>query len=290
MYVTLVIVLLILSHILTDFCLQTDLLVEKKSKSDWWLLWHSSHFFFSALFLTILFINYSLLLIIVVITVTHFFIDKAKISLDKGESYSKSILFFIIDQLIHTIIIISAYYFLSDIKPNYSLNTLLEKFISNYPFLELLNNINLLSFIILVIAGLLFSINGGTILSQLIIKLPEEWIEQQEGNNVRNVHSAMQETAVTAEEGSPSESGREKEGMKRYGKIIGNIERILIISAILINHYDVIAIIIAIKSIGRFKELDGKTSDYFIVGNLASLSIAFFIGTTLIFVRKLLLV
>ncbi|MDP4085084.1 MAG: DUF3307 domain-containing protein [Bacillota bacterium] len=287
MYVTLVISLLILSHILTDFYLQNDNLVKKKLNSDPWILWHSSHFLFSSLLLTILFINYYLLLIIVVISITHFFIDKAKIFFDKGKSNLKSFLFFISDQLIHIFIIMAAYPFLHDIKPNYFLNKLLEKFISDYPFLELINNINLLSFIILIIAGLLFSIKGGTILSLLIIKLPQELIEPQIGNNARYV-SLAQETAATVEEGIKSENESEKEGMKRYGKVIGNIERILIISAILINQYDVIAIIIAVKSIGRFKELDSKTSDYFIVGNLASFSIAFFIGITLIYAKKLL--
>lgn len=268
MYVTLIVSLLILSHVLTDFYFQTDELVKKKSQSWLWVLKRSIHFFISALLLTILFFNLYLLVVLGIITIIHFLIDAVKIHFNKSESYLKSLKYFITDQLIHIFFIVAAYPFLYGIDPNIFLSGVLEKLLFNYPFLELINDINLLSYTILVIAGLLFSIKGGTILSLLIIKLPQEKQKKQSEGEIQD---------------------KELEGRIRYGKIIGNIERIIIIYSILTNQFNLIAIIVAIKSIGRFKELGDKTSDYYIIGNFASLLIAFFIGTVLIFARNLLL-
>jgi hypothetical protein len=66
------------------------------------------------------------------------------------------------------------------------------------------------------------------------------------------------------------------------GKLIGNLERILILSLILANKFEAIGFLLAAKSILRFKEAEAdKRSEYVLVGTLASFGIAILIGITI---------
>lgn len=287
MYVILVVSLLILSHILTDFYIQNDDLVEKKKEKNLYIALHSFHFFICSVLLTIVFFSYSLLIIVALISVTHFIIDKLKIGMEIENNPSRSLSLFILDQLLHLSMIILFYPLLVDIKPNNTMNKLVEVINSNYTFLESLNNVDLLSFIILAIAGYLFIVKGGTILSLMIISLPGEKSETS-NKAVQEITTGRKETAAAGAE-NPSPNWSVEEEKKKYGRIIGNIERVLIVSFLLISQHQAIAILIAVKSIGRFREMNNKSSDYYIIGNFASLSIAFFIGYLLVFAKKLLL-
>ena len=59
------------------------------------------------------------------------------------------------------------------------------------------------------------------------------------------------------------------------GKLIGILERSLIYFLIIFNQVTAIAIIIALKSIARFKGMDDKNfAEYFLIGSLLSLVVA----------------
>jgi len=59
------------------------------------------------------------------------------------------------------------------------------------------------------------------------------------------------------------------------GKLIGILERVLIYFLVLVNQVAAIAIIIALKSLARFKELDDKNfAEYFLIGSLLSICVA----------------
>jgi len=61
------------------------------------------------------------------------------------------------------------------------------------------------------------------------------------------------------------------------GKLIGILERALIYFLIIVNQVAAIAIIIALKSLARFKELEDKNfAEYFLIGSLLSICIALF--------------
>jgi len=61
------------------------------------------------------------------------------------------------------------------------------------------------------------------------------------------------------------------------GKLIGILERGLIYFLIIFNQVAAIAIIIALKSIARFKEMDDKNfAEYFLIGSLLSIVVAVF--------------
>ena len=60
------------------------------------------------------------------------------------------------------------------------------------------------------------------------------------------------------------------------GKLIGIVERFLVLALIIIGEYEAVGLIIAAKSILRFNQT--KKSEYVLVGTLLSISIAVFVG------------
>lgn len=293
MFVILLISLLVLSHVLTDSYMQTDKLSKNKYGINVSILWHSTHFLFCSLLLTVVFFNLQLLVVIFLLSIFHFIINKLKITFDNEEKNLKTFLLFIFAQLAHLVVIFGTYPFIKDIKSNYYINIVIAELLSLYPFLELLNNVNFLSYITLVITGYLFSIRAGTLLTLKIINLPKDFNIEDKDIRKRVGLGKAEVAATIVKELTGSDTSEnskiEEDKRKRYGKVIGVIERMIIISAILINQFQVVALVTAIKSIGRFKELTNKTSDYYIIGTLASFSIAFFIGFTLILAKKIML-
>jgi len=69
--------------------------------------------------------------------------------------------------------------------------------------------------------------------------------------------------------------GHKKKGRRevlRGGWVIGYLERLAIVAAIVLGHFEVIAGVIAIKGLGRFTELDNaEARERFIIGTLTSM-------------------
>lgn len=58
----------------------------------------------------------------------------------------------------------------------------------------------------------------------------------------------------------------------RGGTTIGYLERLVIVAAVAVGHWEIVAALIAIKGLGRFSELDSpETRERFIIGTLVSL-------------------
>lgn len=74
----------------------------------------------------------------------------------------------------------------------------------------------------------------------------------------------------------------EGKGLKNAGKWIGMIERILVLTFILINQFAAVGFLLAAKSIFRFGDLTGKKdrklTEYVLIGTLLSFSITILIG------------
>ena len=69
----------------------------------------------------------------------------------------------------------------------------------------------------------------------------------------------------------------------RVGKIIGFLERLLILVGVISLQWPLIAAVIALKTVARYKELDKQISaEYFLVGSLISLSWAIVISIAMI--------
>ena len=58
----------------------------------------------------------------------------------------------------------------------------------------------------------------------------------------------------------------------RGGTIIGYLERLALIAAVILGHLEIVAVLIAVKGLGRFSELDSpEIRERFIIGTLVSL-------------------
>jgi len=56
------------------------------------------------------------------------------------------------------------------------------------------------------------------------------------------------------------------------GRIIGVLERILIFLGVLFGRWEIIAGVVALKTVARYKELDDQlNAEYFLIGSLASI-------------------
>lgn len=68
------------------------------------------------------------------------------------------------------------------------------------------------------------------------------------------------------------------QSLENAGTWIGVLERLIIFFLVLVNQYEAIGLLIAAKSIIRFKEGEQKMSEYVLVGTLLSVSLAMVTG------------
>lgn len=73
-----------------------------------------------------------------------------------------------------------------------------------------------------------------------------------------------------------------KEDLLNAGKLIGNIERVLTLSLLLIGQYEAIGFLIAGKSILRYEGVKTSKTEYVLIGTLLSFGIAILIGITIL--------
>ncbi|MFD1413679.1 hypothetical protein [Oceanobacillus jeddahense] len=67
--------------------------------------------------------------------------------------------------------------------------------------------------------------------------------------------------------------------LRSRGKLIGYLERLLVILLTAVGAYPSIAFIIAAKSIARFKQLDDRNwAEYFLLGTLSSIFLGLVLG------------
>lgn len=69
---------------------------------------------------------------------------------------------------------------------------------------------------------------------------------------------------------TPGSSGHRE--VLRGGTVIGYLERLIVVAAVAIGHWELVAVLVAIKGLGRFSELDSpEPRERFIIGTLVSM-------------------
>jgi hypothetical protein len=65
----------------------------------------------------------------------------------------------------------------------------------------------------------------------------------------------------------------------KVGATIGVLERVIVCSLVLVGEYAAIGLVVAAKTIARFKQLeDRQFAEYYLLGTLASVSVAILTG------------
>lgn len=88
---------------------------------------------------------------------------------------------------------------------------------------------------------------------------------------------------VPAEPATGAKSTTKTREVLRGGTWIGYLERLAIVGAIAVGHFEIIAAVIAIKGLGRFSELDApEARERFIIGTLVSMTWAALCGALIV--------
>jgi hypothetical protein len=88
---------------------------------------------------------------------------------------------------------------------------------------------------------------------------------------------------VPAETSTGAKSTTKTREVLRGGTWIGYLERLAVIGAVAVGHFEIIAAVIAIKGLGRFSELDApEARERFIIGTLVSMTWAALCGALIV--------
>lgn len=278
-----IILSLILVHLIADFYLQTDDMVKEKLKN---IKKHIIHHFLLTAFVLISFcffhvdkvnILVNLISPLFFISITHFLIDVLKIKLldtikIKNEENMKRLGFFILDQCLHFGMILVCCQLFLGIKLQ-SLDT------ATHLRHASLNSFESILFIIIIVilatsvSGHMIRILLGSLPNQLLT-FEGKYAFKNERKEDHFLDKNLGKRGLTEEYNYTIFS---KHDLSR-GKLIGYIERLLVLILTFYGAYPAIGFIVAAKSIARFKQMDDRDwAEYFLLGTLTSM----FLGITL---------
>ncbi|PKR78768.1 hypothetical protein CEY16_03150 [Halalkalibacillus sediminis] len=269
-----ILLLLILAHLLADFVLQTNRQVRERndissSIRHKALLQHAIiHFILSSLFiLSWLWIDnriehpsiWMTLLVIVLVSLSHYVIDWAKYHIKQlVHSQKLKSLIFIGDQLLHIAVIFIAVPFITDVELTIQFSTF-DKLIG-LAILIILNT-SVASYFMNIILSKLTPPNSMT-------QITEEEVEVKETDKEKSSQRIKTKSTTSYPDNTD-----------QTGRYIGMLERLLIMILVFSNSFMGITIVLAIKSITRFKQFEDKRfSEYYLIGTLLSIIIAVTIG------------
>lgn len=155
---------------------------------------------------------------------------------------SKCKYIFFIDQLLHLIVIVAACYLWNRDLPDF-LYCIEEKYFALF-------------------LGILVCMKPSNIIIKEIIKVAGITVSKPNKESDKHKEENTEE-------------------LPNAGKLIGNVERLLSFTFVILGQYEAVGFIIAAKSILRFAEGDKAKSEYVLVGTLLSFSIAVFLGIVL---------
>lgn len=281
-----IVLLLLLAHLIADFWLQTDEMVKEKLKYMKKHMLH--HLMTTGIALAIIWgyhddfqpiIRYFVLPLLFIV-MTHFLIDLLKIKLidslkrTKPDSMKK-LGFFLLDQCLHVMVILATCILFFHMTAQGMLTSMIDLYGQ-----ESLSPLNTLLF--LVIIFILATSVSGHIVKHIVGSLPSEFANFEGEWTLRNQMLAATEKLQVKTENSLSEEYHfftYSSPLQSRGKLIGYIERLLVIILTVIGAYHSIAFIIAAKSIARFKQLDDRNwAEYFLLGTLSSIFLGLVLG------------
>jgi hypothetical protein len=254
------VLLSVLAHTVADFIFQTDRTIDKK------LALRPSGFFghWSAVFFTllVLLLPYGLINIFtycLIVATIHIFLDLFKVFIEKRTGAIASLSLFLVDQFLHVLVIILLvphFYF----RATESFEGLVRR-LTSYTGIDLAGlPVGRIVFTSIIYLSVVF---GGAVfirkLFDLIYRSEPDYLTRIVGSNtsLNNV---------------------------RTGKVIGIFERLLVLTIYLTGNVASISIVVAAKSLARFKHFDNKDfAEYYLIGTLASVMLAITGGIILSF-------
>lgn len=245
-----IILILLIGHLCADFIFQPSSLAFKKQEKFRWLLLHSAVYLTVLGGISFLILEFKYALITsLIISITHFLIDWLRCKTDS--KYKNGIIrfiSFIIDQILHSGIIILSYYTL---ELNTKGNTIFETCIT-YPIFD---EIILYSFLFITLLN-----PSAVFIKKLFTAL---------------FANETQEVSKNSKKSKKDNKESKTNSSISAGGIIGELERLIIALLLLCNQYAVIGIVLTAKSIARYKQLEDQNfAEKYLVGTLTSVLIS----------------
>lgn len=275
---------LILAHLIADFYLQTEKMVNDKKKFFKLHLFH--HFLVTFLALCSLFYFWDLtsftaavLFPTLTIVLIHALIDRTKMYLQEKVTFMTrksgwNLALFVGDQVLHLFVILVVCYFFIEVN-------LADLFDAILVTLHIADGV-------IPDKSLIGSTLFILIMFILITSVSGHFIKIMLGSLTR--HLSLFEGKYTlrdAEISSTSQKSLSEEYtymvMKHQdlsrGKVIGYLERLLVVALILMGSFSAVGFIVAAKSLTRFKQMDDRDwAEYFLLGTLSSFLFAICYG------------
>ena len=233
--------MLLIGHLIGDFILQSPCLVEKKEKSIGYLFLHCGLYLIPVFCVLLCFCDWLQVIIFsLIVVVSHFMFDFSKIKLNKGRGKVFDFFGFVLDQILHVVILISLSCFML------KFNAVGEFLVKNPFTTQKLISCELEKAMMCLLVILSMVTFFGVFIKKLLSLIFKD--QKSEDDAVSN-NSA--------------------------GYVIGCLERVIIIVFGLMGLYECIGLVLTAKSIARVPECSkGGFAEKYLVGTLVSLLIA----------------
>lgn len=232
--------LLIFSHVLSDFLIQNNKTISLKKQNKWINIGYFRHFIEVLLPMMLLYLIFDFqntTILIFSVSGIHLFIDFFKKIITNSVKDKNKYKIFILDQMLHIASIFLLIYYLP--KPK-SINI-------NY-YIFLISNSEYFKFVIVLIYVVIF---GGYLIQSFL--------------------AGLRLSPIKSTDLILSESNVRNPNMGRY---IGMLERFILLFLMLNGQYAGVGLVLITKSIARFKQLENKEfAEYYLIGSLLSIAI-----------------
>lgn len=239
-------ILLLLGHILADFYTQTAKVAEKKKEKIKWVFFHGMIYFLTIVVVSVPVISIDILILDAVASILHLLIDTVKFMFLKSKKKENSTVF-VADQILHLICL----FVLSYIWTRHRIPIKEVPLVSDFFCTTDISERMVCNWIL----GLLIIHKPANILIQNLIGPYKPQLEKREIKVKDN----------------------------NAGRMIGTVERGVMLILIYMNQYSAIGLVLTAKSIARYERIskDEKFAEYYLLGTLISSGIVIACGTML---------
>ncbi len=248
MKIDLILIVMLLGHVLADFYFQTRKMVDNKEKSIRAVFLHGLLYSLSIFLVFFVCIRCSINYVILAAAVSfaHLMIDLLKFAIKKAVKNNDRWIIryvFVLDQAAHLLSLLVCWHFLGR---NLEVRWFVLQKMQFLPYLP-----------ITIFLGILCLLKP----TSLLITSTALWVRK---------------TSETPSE-TPSDDAI------KTGEIIGYLERLIVFFMLMYNQFNAIAFVLTAKSLVRFQDYakDRKTAEYYLIGTLLSIVMAFVITIAL---------
>lgn len=222
----------LISHVLGDFYFQNEIMALNKENKYSWVVLHSLEYTFVSICVSLLFLSVNVIYFVFISSSIHFLIDSIKYVYGKNARKIKEINLLIIDQLFHVISIVFALYLITSLGVNLIYSKLFIKIVNIFSFEKEL----LIRWFLAIL--LLLKPTNILIKSLLNEYKPKEEIDSD----------------------------------YKAGRIIGILERLILLMFIALEQYAALGLVLTAKSIARYDKISKQEwfAEYYLMGTLLS--------------------